>query len=157
MDTSDTNQNEREQAELIAALTLKIEKFCRIKEEFFTEKFNLTPAEFRCMRYIRDNIIVTTKTIARDMNLTAGRITHLLGALEEKKMINRQIDCQDRRSVLISLTSEANEFINKAFIEYTDLHIDILKYLPKNKRKSIIQDMEYFFNALRKWANDNVM
>lgn len=154
MEKSEKKNIEKEQAGFLAELSLKVEKFCQIKEKFFADRFNLTPAEIRCLNYIKNNIIVTTKTIAKEMNLSTGRITHLLNVLGANGLINRQVDDMDRRSVLISLTGKAKELFEKIFDEYLDLHVKILSYLPSNRRTIILKDLEYYFDALSQWEAD---
>ena len=154
MSTSTTLPAESDYSALLANLTLQLEKFCQIKEYFFANKFNLTPAEFRCLRFIRDNNLINTKELARLMKLTPGRITHLLNALERKNLIDRAIDKSDRRSIQVTLTEHTGEFLKKIINEYTKLHEEILKYLPTDKRDEIMNNMNYFFMALRDWAGD---
>jgi DNA-binding MarR family transcriptional regulator len=154
MEISKKENIEREQAGLLVALSLQIEKFCQIKEKFLASKFKLTPAEIRCLSYIKDNIKITTNTIARDMNLSAGRVTHLLNSLEKGELIKRQIDGQDRRSILISLTEKANKLIDRVFEEYVDLQIEVLKYLPENRREKVLNEMQCYFDAFKRWVAD---
>jgi DNA-binding MarR family transcriptional regulator len=145
---------ETEQSSLLANLTLQMEKFCQVKEYFFAHKFNLTPAEFRCLRFIRDNDLINTKELARLMKLTPGRITHLLNALERKNLIDRAIDKSDRRSIQVSLTEHTGEFLAKIIAEYTKLHEEIIKYIPVEKREDVMSNLNYFFMALRDWAGE---
>jgi DNA-binding MarR family transcriptional regulator len=153
MKTKNDNETfDREQAKLLANLTLQMEKFCQVKESFFATKFNLTPVEFKCLRLIRDNILVTTKILAQQMQLTPGRITHLLNSLESKNMVIRKMDLNDRRSTLISLTQKAETFLNDIIEEYITLHEEILKHIPTTKRVEVMNNMKYFFMAFKDWA-----
>ena len=81
------NNNKKSNAELMANLTCELARTCTNKEHFFASKFNLTPAEFRCLRLFRESSTVPIKQIAIQMNLTPGRITHILTSLEAKKYI----------------------------------------------------------------------
>ncbi len=142
-----------EQARMMANLTIQLEKFCQIKDRFFNSKFKLTPAEFRCLRIIKENEAVSTKTLAKQMKLTPGRITHLLNSLEFKNLISRQIDKNDRRGIQTFITPDAFSFIDKVINEYTKLHEEILEYLPKDKRESILENVVLFFDAMKKWED----
>lgn len=143
-----------EEAKLMALLTFQMEKFCQEKEFFFATRFNLTPTEFRILRLIRELKSSTTKELSKSMKLTAGRITHLLNSLEEKKLVNRKSDKVDRRQVNCSLTKEAHPYIDMVITEYTKIHKDILKYLPADKRDEVIVSMTYFFEALKLYAEN---
>lgn len=145
---------ETEQAKLMANLTLQMEKFCQIKENFFASKFNLTPTEFRCLRAIKEAQVVTTKELSKTMNLSPGRITHLLNSLDNKKLVNRDIDKLDRRSIKVTLTASAVTFIDNVIKEYQNLHEQILRFLPESERTQILNNMKYFFIALKDWAEE---
>jgi len=145
--------DQNEQAKMMANLTIQLEKFCHIKDQFFSSKFKLTPAEFRCLRIIKENEAVSTKALAKQMKLTPGRITHLLNSLEFKNLILRQIDKNDRRGIQTYITSDAINFIEKVIHEYTKLHEEILDYLPKDKRNEILKNVVLFFDAMKKWED----
>lgn len=139
-------------AKMMAYFTLQMEKFCQIKEHFFASKFNLTATEFRCLRFINDEVIVNTKSLAHLMRLTPGRITHLLNSLEKKKLLTRNIDKKDRRSIEVRLTTEAISYIDDIIKEYIVLNEEILKFLPEEKRPEIILNLKLFFKALMEWS-----
>jgi len=147
-----TLRDGRNQAKMMAYITLQMEKFCQIKEHFFASKYNLTTTEFRCIRFINDEVVVNTKTLAKQMRLTPGRITHLLNSLENKRLLTRKIDKKDRRCIQVRLTFEAISYIDKIIEEYIQLNEEILKYLPENKRTEIIKNMKFFFKALMEWS-----
>ncbi len=152
---SDANEKRfaKEQARLMADLTLQMEKFCRIKEIFFTSKFDLTPVEFRCLCIIKDNFEVSGKMLVNTMHLSPGRITHLVDSLEKKGLVIRKMDPNDRRSILVRLTDDALVFLGKIQDEYIQLHEEILEYMPKGKRVEIFNNLEYLFMALKDWSN----
>ncbi len=158
METNFENKDKtftRKQAELLANITMQMETFCKIKEHFFAVKFNLTPMEFRVLRLIKDNILVTTSLLSKQMNLTPGRITHLLNSLEPKGLIVRKTNDNDRRSILVSLTPKADGFLDEIINEYITLHEEILKHIPEAKRVEVMNNMKYFFMAFKDWAVDS--
>lgn len=151
MSEKKSSTSQIEQARMMANLTIQLEKFCQVKDQFFSSKFKLTPAEFRCLRIIKENEAVSTKALAKQMKLTPGRITHLLNSLEFKNLISRQIDKNDRRGIQTFITPDAISFIDNVIKEYTRLHEEILDYLPKDKRESILENVVVFFEAMQKW------
>ena len=153
MEFSEVDFNEEDKAKLMAALTFQMEKFCQIKENFFTAQRELTPTEFRCLRFLRANPVLNTKEIAIQMNLSQGRITHLLNSLENKGFIQREADKKDRRVIKVGLAKGANVFIDKVIKDYIALHEDIINYLPDENKEEILFSMKFFFDALRKWAD----
>src|SRR3989339_707932 len=111
---------------------------------------NPQTSEFRCLRIIKENEAISTKTLAKQMKLTPGRITHLLNSLEFKNLISRQIDKNDRRGIQTYITPDAISFIDKVINEYTKLHEEILEYLPDGKRDEILENVAIFFDL---WIN----
>jgi MarR family 2-MHQ and catechol resistance regulon transcriptional repressor len=53
--------------------------------------------------------------IGRRIHLTSGAITTAVDRLEERRLITRIVDTQDRRARLVALTSHGRTLIEKAF------------------------------------------
>lgn len=54
---------------------------------------------------------ITPTTLSKFINLEKGSLTPLIDSLEEKKFVTRSNDPNDRRKVLLSLTSEGIEYM----------------------------------------------
>jgi len=67
-------------AQNIATLTMDMEKVCRSKETYFCNKIDITPVEFKCLRYLLSNTFPQVKELASHMSLTAARVTNLLNS-----------------------------------------------------------------------------
>jgi DNA-binding MarR family transcriptional regulator len=139
-------------SEKMADLTCELAQTCNEKENYFASTFNLTPAEFKCLRLFTKNDSVTIKTISILMKLTPGRITHILTSLEEKHLIVRELDAQDRRNVIVSLTSNSKPFIKNLNETHILLHTEILEKIDPEKREFVIEAMNDVIKALKKWS-----
>lgn len=142
-------------AELMANLTCELSRTCTNKEHFFAAKYDLTPAEFRCLRLFRDSPSIAIKSIAIQMKLTPGRITHILTSLEDKKYIERKIDQKDKRNVIVHLTESSKPFLKVVNDNHVKLHEDILQKLPDDKREFILESMEEVIKALKTWSDNS--
>lgn len=142
-------------AELMANLTCELARTCTNKEHFFAAKYDLTPAEFRCLRLFRDSPSIAIKSIAIQMKLTPGRITHILTSLEDKKYIERKIDQKDKRNVIVHLTESSKPFLKLVNDNHVKLHEDILLKLPDDKRDFILESMEEVIKALKTWSDNS--
>ena len=58
----------------------------------------------------REGVPMTAGDISRRLGMTTPRIAAVLGALEKKGMVLRQIDEHDKRRVLVSLTDKGCKF-----------------------------------------------
>ncbi len=139
-------------AEAMADLTCELARTCNDKENYFASLFNLTPAEFKCLRLFSKTNSLTIKTISVLMNLTPGRITHILTSLEKKKFIKRKSDPYDKRNVIVSLTSNSEPFLKNLNANHIKLHEDILGNIDENKRTELIKSMRLLINALKTWS-----
>jgi len=114
-------------AKSIANLTLDMEKVCRTKETYFCDKINITPVEFKCLRYLLENSFPQVKELASHMSLTAARVTNLLNSLEKKEYIKRTISHMDRRVIQVQLTVSGKKFANNVQDEYIKFHQEIIE------------------------------
>ena len=95
-----------EQSKFLAELTCELAKTCSEKEVYFAKTFNLTPAEFKCLREFGDQSEIPVKELCRRLQLTPGRITHILTNLEDKSFLFRKADPVDKRNVTVYLTKK---------------------------------------------------
>lgn len=152
---SDTTKVEIENpAELMARLTCELGRTCTNKEHFFASKYDLTPAEFRCLRLFKNRPSMSIKRIAIQMNLTPGRITHILTSLEAKKYIERKVDLKDKRNIIVHLTESSRPFLNVVNENHIKLHDEILENFPPDKREFILDSMEELIKALKTWTDN---
>jgi MarR family transcriptional regulator, multiple antibiotic resistance protein MarR len=142
----------QEQAELMAELTFELTRTCHEKERFFASMFNLTSAEFRCLRFFKTKDRLPIKELCNIMKISPGRITHILTKLEEKKLIVREKDPDDRRGINVVLTSKCQPYIKNLNESHVKLHADILSGIEPDKRDSIITAIEDLIRAIKSWS-----
>lgn len=135
-------------AELICDLT----RYCAIKEEYFAASFNLSPTEVRFLKIFSFNYSFTIKEIREKLELTPGRITHILDSLEAKKLIVRIPEKDDKRNIIVKLLPKATPLIANLQHNYNDLHKNILESVDKKELKKIYSSLEILVNVFRKWT-----
>jgi len=136
----------------MATITCELAKTCNAKENYFASLFNLTPAEFKCLRLFTNKKILSIKEITFQLQITPGRITHILTSLETKKFIVRKIDPTDKRNVLVHLTPKSEPFIRNLNENHIKLHEDILDKIEPEKREIVISAMREVIVALNLWS-----
>jgi len=141
-------------AEVFAKLTCELGKTCLNKELLFAVKHNLTPAEYRCLRLFKYQSSMSIKSIAFQMDLTPGRITHILTSLEAKKYIERKIDQKDKRNIIVHLTNNCITFLKNVNENHIMLHQNILDNLSEEKREFIVYSMEELIKAIKNWTDN---
>ncbi len=140
------------QAEELAKLTFLLARVCEEKEDYFTKLFNLTNAEFRCMRFLKDSCYLSVKELAKVMSLTPGRLTHIITRLEQKGYVIREIDKKDRRNIRVLLSEKAIPFMEKVTKKHVDLHLNILKLIPNETRESVLIAIRELLDSMLKWS-----
>lgn len=148
----ETENNKSNLASAMAELTCELAKTCNDKEVYFSSLFNLTPAEFKCLRLFTKTDSLSIKHIASSMDLTAGRITHILTSLEKKKFIKRKVDENDKRNVVVYITQNSQPFLKNINKSHIKLHEEILEKISEDKQKLVLDSLREVIKALRKWS-----
>lgn len=133
----------------MARLSCEIAKACNKKETKFAKKYGLTPAEFRCLRLFTGRPTLSIKTLTKELELTPGRITHILTSLEEKKYIKRLTDTTIKRNVMVKLTEKSRPFINRLNKNHIKIHQEILDQVKGRNQSLVIEVMQNVVNALK--------
>jgi len=140
----------------ISKLTFEMEKVCRTKELFFCDSINITPVEFRCLRYLLKATFAQLKELASNMDLTPSRVTSLLNSLEKKGYVTREIDTKDRRIIKVTLTPIGRDFVQNIQDKYVKFHEDILSSIDdENKLENMLFSLQNFQITLEAFLNKN--
>jgi DNA-binding MarR family transcriptional regulator len=138
--------------EPVAELICELTRNCNIKEEYFASSFNLSPTEVRLLKLFVLSPNYTIKELRDLLNLTPGRITHILTSLEAKKLISRNSDPKDKRAILVSLLPKANPLITNLNKNYHELHNRILRNVKEDEMKNILSSLEILVDVFKEWV-----
>lgn len=78
------------------------------------EKLDMTYPQYLVMLVLWKEKSITVKELGNRLYLDSGTLTPLLKRLEQKGLLGRQRDAADERSVIISVTAEGKEMLQKA-------------------------------------------
>lgn len=137
----------------IAELICELTRNCNIKEEYFASSFNLSPTEVRFLKLFAVSPAYTIKELRDLLKLTPGRITHILTTLEEKKLVSRTQDSNDKRVILVKLLPKANPLITNLHQNYHDLHTKILQNVKPEELEQILSSLEILVDVFKKWVD----
>ena len=149
------NLTSKSQAKAMAELTCKLSRACNKKETSFAALFQLTPTELRCLRMFSKKSTVAIKEMIDELEISAGRVTHILTSLEKKQYIVRRVDKLDKRNHLVDLTHESRKFINQLTKKHIELHQNILNNISDEKKDTVTQVMAELIDALENWSEIN--
>jgi len=146
------NTQKMDKAQKLADITFKLKKICNEKESYFAHQFKLTAMEFRCLKYLKDNEYLIVKDLAHNMNLTPSRVTRLITSLEEKKLILRKLDMEDRRNVRVMINPKNKDFVENMDKKHTELHAEILANVPPKKIDQTIEAIQGLYDVFEDWS-----
>ena len=143
------------QAIEMSEITCRLARACSRKDSSFADLFNLTPTELRCLRMFSQKSTVAIKEMIKELEISAGRVTHILTSLEKKKYISRRVDSEDKRNHLVDLTPQSRKFIIQLTQKHIQLHQTILKNINPKEQKFIATIMLNLIEELESWTKKN--
>lgn len=139
-------------AEQMADLTYELLENCQIKIERTAERLNLTVAEFKVLRSVQDEEVLSAGDLARRLGLSSSRITRIIEGLVKKGLVKKESGGSDRRVVHLRLTSAGVQTRDQLRLMYVTVHQDIIDLLPSDASESVMAAMEKLREATHKWV-----
>jgi DNA-binding MarR family transcriptional regulator len=140
------------QAEKMADVTFRLLDQCQEKQERVAKSLGLTVAEFKLMRALRGDPMVSVGELARRMELSNSRLTRILDGLVEKEVVTRDVSRQDRRVIIVELTTHGHDIQSILSERYVRTHQEILDLLPEGAADLVITAMERLSEAMNEWS-----
>lgn len=91
---------------------------------------------------------LTPKEITAYSFKTPGAITNGLDNLEQKGLVRRMPNAENRRSTLVALTKEGEKLIKKIFPECAEMENALLSFLSQDKLASAAESMKELLCSL---------
>ncbi|MCE0494420.1 MarR family winged helix-turn-helix transcriptional regulator [Vibrio salinus] len=113
-------------------------------------QFGLKLGEFDVLATLRragNPYALTPSELLSSLLLTSGAMTNRLDKLENKQLITRQHNKEDRRSVSIQLTPQGLQLIDRALVAHVETQHGLLECLNEDKK-------EYVNEILKDWLRE---
>lgn len=128
---------------------------CQLKDRKIAEQLGISTSELNCLKiFIEGNIKISVKDLAERLNITSGGVTKIVGQLEDRSILRRDMDPEDRRGILVSLTSEGRSLINKLHKITNDYYTSIFSGLSDKEKDRILSGLESLNEAWGKNTGD---
>jgi DNA-binding MarR family transcriptional regulator len=114
---------------------------CKERSQFQAERFGLPEAELRCLMLFADQRYLTSKEIARRMNVAKSRVSKVVTGLTARDLVRRTPDPEDSRVSLLSLTSEGQRLLDQVTDYAREMSRVILEFIPLGQRTSILDSL----------------
>ena len=138
-------------AERLANLTFSLLAGCQEKEAWLAEQHGLFQAEFKCLRQFGSKESLNNTQISKRMNLSPSRLTRIIDGLVQKGYMQREIDPNDRRNMIVTLSRRGKIFTNKLNRAFIEVHDEILQDIEATQHEPLIIAMEHLLSAIEKW------
>ena len=145
----------KEKAMNLAELTCKLARACNRKEHSFAALFGLTPMELRCLRMFAGHPSISISDIIKELEITAGRVTHILTSLEQKQYITRRVNPKDKRNYFVDISPESRKFINQLTVKHTGIHQSILANIKESEQELLFDVMKKIIVSMDEWTDSN--
>ncbi|MCP4132344.1 MAG: winged helix-turn-helix transcriptional regulator [bacterium] len=115
----------------------------------------ISPVQMQILLYIRDNPSSFNKVsiLSKEFDLTKATISDAVSSLEEKKMVKKIKEKDDKRSSILSLTAKGKKLAEKASAWPAPMQL-ALKKLPTDQKE---QAMLLLMNLLKSLFDDGVI
>ena len=125
------------------------------KMKFHSTIFECLRGEILILYYISaNNGEALPGTISKEVNVSSARVAVALNNLENKNLITREIDHDDRRRILVKITDNGREFINNCFNFAIKQTAVILSTLGEHDAKEFVRIIGKLSDATMSFFNN---
>lgn len=109
----------------------------------------LTMAQFELLDLLKERIAPQLPMVlAAEMHLTRGSLTNLIQQLEKKQLIRLELNPEDGRSKLVSLSKSGNETHRLCLAALYDVTTGILRHFPPERLDAALKFSSDLFDWL---------
>jgi DNA-binding MarR family transcriptional regulator len=139
----------------IAGILQMLQKDCWRKDKILAKKMGITVPEFNLMTFFGNDHTIMIRDLINYLNLTPGRVTHLVSSLENQKLLKRHLDKNDRRVVIVKLTARGKVFAKKVQDELKSYFDALLGDINASQAQELIKNLNLLSDVFsRKLSNE---
>jgi DNA-binding MarR family transcriptional regulator len=116
------------------------------REQQYSHKITLSQGS--TIRILAQKGKITMSELSKDLGVSRSTMTRIVDVLVRDNIINRVIECGDRRQVCVELTEEGLRFHNELEQSSTAYLSLFLKALPENKQDDVIEALRLLNKAI---------
>ena len=122
----------------------------RVKmEQEVLSKYNLSWTAFSMLYNLWIWNAMETRSLAKSMGVTVATVSSVANTMEKRGLVQRSVDPNDRRLVLLSLTDEGKNVMDELFPDFNRKESEIVAGLSED-------DLAYLARMLRR-INKNIL
>lgn len=105
----------------------------------YLQKYNLTHSQLSVILYLNKNkdLLITQRDLEAELRLKNPTVTGILKRLEEKNLIYRQINENDKRSKFIKLTEKGQSLIEEGSKNMENLELNMFEGFSNKEKEEL--------------------
>ncbi|MET0533186.1 MAG: MarR family transcriptional regulator [Steroidobacter sp.] len=134
-----------------------IKRSQRLLQECIEHSFEnkgCTLQQWVVLMHVRDGLAITVADLCRELHHDSGAMTRLIDQLEERKLIERRRNPQDRRVIELSLTKSGQEFVESLIVIVTEALNTALEDFSRDEVKLMQSLLRKFIGRLEQLVPD---
>lgn len=139
----------------LADLIFTLRQKCAMKDLYVFKRAGVSSSEYNCLIQFFDTSEIGMKELGERLDITPGGVTRIITGLEEKGIVERRIDPEDRRGINVILTRNGEEIVQNIKQASLELHTEIIESIETDSRESVIAAMEKLIKAINSWLETN--
>jgi len=137
--------------ELQKKLITSVHRFKKEKTELIL--FNLSQSEFFMLQIIKhskknEKPGIFVSELAKKLRVSAPAVSRMLGSLEERQFISRQIDLEDRRNTLVIITSQGEKVLKESEATMDDFTGRVISHMGYEKVAELLELFNSFVDVM---------
>ena len=139
----------------LADLIFTLRQKCSLKDHYVVRRAGISQAEYNCLSQFFDGGTIGMKELGERLDITPGGVTRIITGLEEKGIVERRIDAEDRRGINVVLTPRGEEIVGEIRRTSLELHAEIIERIDPASRQKVIDVVEQLILAINGWLESN--
>ncbi|MFN3742658.1 MAG: MarR family winged helix-turn-helix transcriptional regulator [Anaerolineales bacterium] len=111
----------------------------------FLKQFDVTPIQLYALLWLDGLPGKSLSQLSRDLLCDPANVTRLVRQMEEKELLTRRRDSEDRRVVWVSLTPKGQqvcEQLRQAHMEYTRERMSVLTQVEQAQLRALLKKLK---------------
>lgn len=120
----------------------EVSSACSRKEAEALAGGGLAVSEFHALSEIAKKPVPPLSDLAEKLNITRGRLTRIIDAIEKKGMVIRRRDLSDSRNVILHITEAGKAALSRAAELRSDAGGSILALMSSEEQQNLIEGLK---------------
>ncbi|MBD3403546.1 MarR family transcriptional regulator [candidate division GN15 bacterium] len=136
-DAGQQRETDLELFQTIRRLTQALEHY----SQTLRERFDLTLPQTVCLQTAAEEGPVTATVIAHRARMSASTVVGILDSLEDRKLIERVRDTQDRRLVNVSATDDGRRIMEQSPLHIEAGVLEAIRTIPRHEQAGVARSL----------------